>query len=406
MKIVVFFNTAYSHVVGGLQIIAPLIQENEVHVFVEKRFENLITDNRIVVHFYNDECSKKSRKIMEEYPEYTGGIGSACKQENDISGYKKEIISMLDYSLRASKGYFEDLILIVKRIDPDLIIRDSCAIFGRMIADYLKIPVYGYCTSPVLTEKEIQHNKRIYLELISNWNLDKYNDSEIDNLYFDIRKDFEEKCRYYGIRILPTDYLINPDEEKNISYSLPFENIKDGRYYYFKPFIFSKLDIEEKKEYAYVSAGTVVNFPIYVYNAILNSLPKRYKKTIITLKYIDTGIIKTNHIPNNVEIVPFVNQKDILQKSKLFITHAGYNSLLEGIYYKVPMIAIPLSNDQFLNAYFFQKNKVCISTKKENLKFGKEIFNLLDNMPNLDGFDHLIKQFNELPDISKIEELL
>ena len=47
MKIVVFFNTAYSHVVGGLQIIAPLIQENEVHVFVEKRFENLITDNRI-----------------------------------------------------------------------------------------------------------------------------------------------------------------------------------------------------------------------------------------------------------------------------------------------------------------------------------------------------------------------
>ena len=87
------------------------IDDAVTFLFMDQFYSTLFTQNDMLKAYQS-----ALKKIMEEYPEYTGGIGSACKQENDISGYKKEIISMLDYSLRASKGYFEDLILIVKII--------------------------------------------------------------------------------------------------------------------------------------------------------------------------------------------------------------------------------------------------------------------------------------------------
>jgi MGT family glycosyltransferase len=55
-------------------------------------------------------------------------------------------------------------------------------------------------------------------------------------------------------------------------------------------------------------------------------------------------------IPGNVSIFHNVPQLELLKRAKLFITHGGFSSVREGIFYGVPMIVFPGWHDQPGNA--------------------------------------------------------
>jgi MGT family glycosyltransferase len=57
-------------------------------------------------------------------------------------------------------------------------------------------------------------------------------------------------------------------------------------------------------------------------------------------------IYDLGEIPHNFIVKNYVPQTDILQYTKIFITHGGMNSAHEGLYYGVPLIVIPQSADQ------------------------------------------------------------
>uniref|UniRef100_A0A915LWK2 glucuronosyltransferase n=1 Tax=Meloidogyne javanica TaxID=6303 RepID=A0A915LWK2_MELJA len=59
-------------------------------------------------------------------------------------------------------------------------------------------------------------------------------------------------------------------------------------------------------------------------------------------------------IPENVKIQEgYIQQTTLLanESTKAMITHCGYNSLLEGVYFQIPMVCIPNNSDQPYNAY-------------------------------------------------------
>lgn len=60
----------------------------------------------------------------------------------------------------------------------------------------------------------------------------------------------------------------------------------------------------------------------------------------------------TNSVPANLHFFGFLPQLTLLRKSRLFITHGGFNSIKEAIFCSVPMIVMPLNPrfDQFANA--------------------------------------------------------
>lgn len=67
-------------------------------------------------------------------------------------------------------------------------------------------------------------------------------------------------------------------------------------------------------------------------------------------------------IPNNFYVYTSVPQLEVLQKSSLFITHGGMNSVNESIYYSVPMLVSPIGGDQ-----------LTIADRVEELGLGKRI---------------------------------
>lgn len=55
-------------------------------------------------------------------------------------------------------------------------------------------------------------------------------------------------------------------------------------------------------------------------------------------------------IPANFTVKSFLPQLQILKLTDVFITHAGFNSVNEAIWFGVPMLAFPLVNDQHMVA--------------------------------------------------------
>ncbi|CAI2356297.1 unnamed protein product [Caenorhabditis sp. 36 PRJEB53466] len=111
-----------------------------------------------------------------------------------------------------------------------------------------------------------------------------------------------------------------------------------------------------KKGSVFVSFGTVAPFKILperiqqsLFNAI-ESLPDYHFVLKVASDDKTTAQMFAN-VPNT-DLVDWVPQNAVLQHKnlKLFVSHGGMNSVLETMYYGVPMIIMPVFTDQFRNA--------------------------------------------------------
>ncbi|MFC0436876.1 macrolide family glycosyltransferase [Kutzneria buriramensis] len=55
-------------------------------------------------------------------------------------------------------------------------------------------------------------------------------------------------------------------------------------------------------------------------------------------------------LPRNVTALPWVPQMELLSTARAFVTHAGMNSLMEALYLRVPVVAVPRLPEQVTNA--------------------------------------------------------
>nr|QVK45639.1 UDP glucuronosyltransferase [Brachionus paranguensis] len=111
----------------------------------------------------------------------------------------------------------------------------------------------------------------------------------------------------------------------------------------------------------YVSLGTVFNNNIFIFDCVidtfkeLNKIEKNFIAVIAVgsdnLNIYQKRINQGYQVPENVLILAFAPQIELLKRAKLFITHCGMNSSSEAIHYGVPVIGIPIKADQPLVAH-------------------------------------------------------
>jgi zeaxanthin glucosyltransferase len=95
----------------------------------------------------------------------------------------------------------------------------------------------------------------------------------------------------------------------------------------------------------YASMGTLYNGSEEIYETIVAaaSLPG-YQLVLSVGHNIDPT--QFNAVLENTIIVSHAPQVQLLEKATLCITHAGLNTTLESLSYGIPMVAIPMTNDQ------------------------------------------------------------
>jgi len=97
----------------------------------------------------------------------------------------------------------------------------------------------------------------------------------------------------------------------------------------------------------YFSLGTLVTCDTNLINRLLTILSKSENKFIISMGQMHKYI----KLYENMWGEKFIDQKAVLRKADLFITHGGHNSIIEAFYYGVPgLIVLPVFADQFDSA--------------------------------------------------------
>lgn len=95
----------------------------------------------------------------------------------------------------------------------------------------------------------------------------------------------------------------------------------------------------------YASMGTVQNRLLGVFHTIASSCEGLDAQLVISLGG-GTKLESLPELPGAPLVVGYAPQLELLQKASLTITHAGMNTTLECLSNGVPMVAIPIANDQ------------------------------------------------------------
>src|SRR5499426_1309796 len=96
----------------------------------------------------------------------------------------------------------------------------------------------------------------------------------------------------------------------------------------------------------YASMGTLQNGLIDIFRSITQAATglKNLQFVLAVGGQLDPQ--QLGAVPANVMVVSYAPQIEILRRSSLCITHAGLNTALESLSNGVPMIAVPITNDQ------------------------------------------------------------
>jgi UDP:flavonoid glycosyltransferase YjiC (YdhE family) len=161
-----------------------------------------------------------------------------------------------------------------------------------------------------------------------------------------------------------------------------------------------------KKGLLYVSFGTLNIHKTRIIETYLDTLNEvlcelTNVETIVTVGK-NLALFNSNQTRwNQIQLLQYVDQQDILKSCDFFISHGGLNSIKEAIHFNVPMLIYPLEGDQFGNAQKVKYHNLGLTGNielitKESLKSDLSI--LINERSkyksNLQDFNQRISNYN------------
>jgi MGT family glycosyltransferase len=99
----------------------------------------------------------------------------------------------------------------------------------------------------------------------------------------------------------------------------------------------------------YISLGSIFTNQPEFYKQCFAAFADQPWQVVLSIgKHIDLTTLGL--VPENFLLSPYVPQLDILPRTRLFVTHAGTNSVMESMYFGVPMVLIPQQPEQQMHA--------------------------------------------------------
>ena len=264
----------------------------------------------------------------------------------------KDIIAELPLRFLSEADYvIKQILPVLEKNRPDAILYDTLAIAGRLAAKKLGVPAIQIFTT---------YASNAEFSISRTWPpvADEHPARVAANK---LAKEFTKK---YGVPHLDLFEIFEGAEELNIVLLQrafhPAGDAFDNRY------VFTGAQIAPRDNSGtwlapagdspliFSSLGTMFNnwpeFYIMLFDAV-KDLPVNVVAAIgtqIKAKFLGT-------IPGNVTLAPYLPQLDVLSKASLFITHAGTGSVMESIWFGVPMIGIPQMPEQVVTAMHLEK---------------------------------------------------
>ena len=228
----------------------------------------------------------------------------------------------------------------MERLQPDCIVADSMAVWGKAVALKLGIPFVSSTTTFAFN----QYSAKIMKQSLG----------QMFGMIFSmgkINKDIKRlQDKGYPIENV-LDILQNDDNTHTVVYTSPqFQPCADtfsDKYAFVGPSVRPVTEqVEKTKEkLIYISMGTVVNDLAGFYKNCIKTLADTEYQVIMSIgNLVDEK--ELGEIPANISVHSFVDQIAVLDKADVFLTHCGMNSVNESLYYEVPLVMYPQTSEQ------------------------------------------------------------
>ncbi len=229
----------------------------------------------------------------------------------------------------------------MESLQPDCIVVDSMAVWGKAAAWKLGIPFVSSTTTFAFN----QHAARIMpggMKALLGFLL------AMPAVRYQIRR---LQKRGYPVRSV-LDILQNDDQTHTIVYTSrsfqPWgETFPEAYYAFVGPSVRpAKEEISKTREkLVYISMGTVNNDLQPLYRACIEGLKDSPYQVILSVgSQVDADSF--GRLPGNITVFQQVDQIGVLQKADVFLTHCGMNSASEALYHGVPLVMRPKTREQ------------------------------------------------------------
>lgn len=225
----------------------------------------------------------------------------------------------------------------VEEIRPDLVVSDSVAFWGKLAAMKHGLPYVSSTTTFAFNK----HSAKYMQE--SAWDIAKMliTMPRINKQLKRLRE------KGYPVKSL-LDIVQNDNDTNTIVYTSkyfqPCSETFSDRYHFIGPSIRPITKPVEKTadKLVYISMGTV-NQNRDFYRNCIHVLGKTDWQVIISM---GTNPEHYEKLPDNIQIYETVDQMAVLSVADAFITHCGMNSASEGLYFQVPLVLFPQTQEQ------------------------------------------------------------
>ena len=225
----------------------------------------------------------------------------------------------------------------IKEIKPDVIVSDSVAFWGKLVAMKHRIPYVSSTTTFAFNRYSAKYMKE------TPWDIAKML-LAMPKINKQIKR-LQEK----GYPVKGLLEIVQNDNETNTivytsKYFQPCSETFSDRYHFIGPSIRPVTEPIRKtaEKTVYVSMGTVNQNKQFIRNCI-NALAQTDWQVIISM---GTDTDHFEELPENIQVYESVDQMAVLSIADAFITHCGMNSASEGLYYGVPLVLFPQTPEQ------------------------------------------------------------
>jgi len=289
-----------------------------------------------------------SYNMMREKIEATGATFVSCDEYDQEQRLDAKDAVRVGKDLAFSTQILVDTTLALddtvcehmRELNPDCIVADSMAVWGKAVALKLGIPFVSSTTTFAFNQysaKIMKQSLRQMFDMI--FSMTKINKSI---------KRLQEKG--YPVKSV-LDIIQNDNNTDTIVYTSPefqpcSETFSD-KYVFVGPSIRPIENIFEKKsdKLIYISMGTVINDSTEFYKKCIEALANKKYQVIMSVGNL-INIEDLGAVPYNITISRFVDQIAVLSQADVFLTHCGMNSVNESLYYKVPLVMYPQTSEQ------------------------------------------------------------
>lgn len=321
-KIAIFCIPAHGHTNPMLPVAAELVKRKNT------------------VRFYSfDEFEKKIRATGAEFISCDSYLPKLTKQEE--AGLKKvSATEMTIQDIRITLSMNDFLDREFKTFCPDVVYTDSVCFWGKLNALKHHVPMVVSTSTFAFNQMSSQYMKNTPKELA--------------DMIFGLPRISKElkTLEPYGYQVKGVLSLIQSDNgTDSIVYTSrrfqPYAESFSDHYAFVGPSVFSKAEPDKNKErpLVYISMGTVINDRPDFYGKCIRALKDQNVDVIISCgNAIDRRVLEP--LPDNIQVLPYVDQLDVLSRADAFLTHCGMNSISESLYMATPMILYPQTSEQ------------------------------------------------------------